>query len=91
MLHAEADYTGAWLGLFDQIVRYGHTVTNADHPCLVEGRYVMAPSPIPRFDTMRLNMAQNLTLLGAGREKKIYAVPPFTHVHPLDFEDYPLR
>lgn len=29
--HAEADYTGAWLGLFDQIVRYGHTVTNADH------------------------------------------------------------
>ena len=86
VLHAEADYTGAW---FDQIVRYGHTVTNADHPCLVEGRYVMAPSPIPRFDTMRLNMAQNLTLLGAGREKKIYAVPPFTHVHPLDFEDYP--
>lgn len=77
VLHAEADYTGAWLGLFDQIVRYGHTVTNADHPCLVEGRYVMAPSPIPRFDTMRLNMAQNLTLLGAGREKKIYAVPPF--------------
>ena len=34
-------------------------------------------------------MAQNLTLLGAGREKKIYAVSPFTHVHPLDFEDYP--
>lgn len=88
-LHAEADYTVAWLGLFDRIVRYGHTTTDADHPCLVEGRYVMAPSPIPRFDTMKLNQAQNLTLLGAGREKKIYAVPPFTNVQPLDFEDYP--
>lgn len=88
-LHAEADYTGAWLGLFDQIVRYGHTTTAADHPCLVEGRYVMAPSPIPRFDTLKLNDSDNLTLLGAGREKKIYAVPPHTRVEPLDFEDYP--
>lgn len=43
MLHAEADYTGAWLGLFDQIVRYGHTVTNADHPCLVEGALCNGP------------------------------------------------
>ncbi len=89
VLHAEADYTGAWLGLFDQIIRYGHTTTNADHPCLVEGRYVMAPSPIPRFDTMKLHQSENLTLLGAGREKKIYAVPPYTNVAPLDFEDYP--
>lgn len=89
MLHAEADYTGAWLGLFDQIVRYGHTTTAADHPCLVEGRYVMAPSPIPRFDTLKLNDSDNLTLLGAGREKKIYAVPPHTRVEPLDFEDHP--
>ena len=88
-LHAEADYTGAWLELFDQIVRYDMTTTGADHPVLVNGRYVMAPSPIPRFDNMKLNQARNLTLFGAGREKKIYAVPPFTTVKPLDFEDYP--
>ena len=49
----------------------------------------MAPSPIPRFDTMKLHQSENLTLLGAGREKKIYAVPPYTNVAPLDFEDYP--
>lgn len=91
VLHAEADYTGAWLGLFDQIVRYGATVTSADHPCLVNGRYVMAPSPIPRFDTLKLNQAEHLTLFGAGREKKIYAVPPFTDVRPLDFDDRPFR
>lgn len=89
VLHAEADYTGAWLELFDQIVRYDATTTGADHPVLVNGRYVMAPSPIPRFDNLKLNQAEHLTLLGAGREKKIYAVPPHTDVKPLDFEDYP--
>ena len=88
-LHAEADYTGAWLELFDQIVRFDATTTGADHPVQVFGRYVMAPSPIPRFDNLKLNQARHLTLLGAGREKKIYAVPPFTDVKPLDFEDYP--
>ena len=88
-LHAEADYTGAWLELFDQIVRFDATTTGADHPVQVFGRYVMAPSPIPRFDNLKLNQARHLTLLGAGREKKIYAVPPFTDVVPLDFEDYP--
>ena len=30
-----------------------------------------------------------LILLGAGREKKIYAVPPYTNVESLAFEDYP--
>lgn len=88
-LHAEADYTGAWLELFDQIVAFGTTTTGADHPVLVNGRYVMAPSPIPRFDNLKLNDADNLTLFGAGREKKIYAVPPHTRVEPLDFEDFP--
>lgn len=88
-LHAEADYTGAWLGLFDQIIRFGSTTTGADHPVKVNGRYVMAPSPIPRFDTLKLHMSENLTLLGAGREKKIYAVPPYTAVEPLDFADHP--
>lgn len=88
-LHAEAEYTGAYLELFEQIVRYGTTTTGADHPVMVNGRYVMAPSPIPRYDNPRLDDAENLFLFGAGREKKIYAVPPHTHVASLDFEDYP--
>mgnify|MGYP003178281392 CR=1 FL=1 len=79
-LHAEAEYTGAYLELFEQVVRYGTTTTGADHPVMVNGRYVMAPSPIPRYDNAKLSDAENLTLLGAGREKKIYAVPP----HPDD-------
>ena len=88
-LHAEGTYTGAWLELFDQIVRFGMTTTGADHPVLVNQRYVMAPSPIPRFDNKKLDQADHLTLFGAGREKKIYAVPPYTEVQPLDFEDFP--
>ena len=88
-LHAEADYTGAYLELFEQIVRYGTTTTGADHPVMVNGRYVMAPSPIPRFDNRKLDDADNLTLFGAGREKKIYAVPPHTRVESLAFDDFP--
>jgi alpha-D-ribose 1-methylphosphonate 5-phosphate C-P lyase len=32
-----------------------------------------------------------LQLFGAGREKRIYAVPPYTRVKSLDFEDHPFR
>ncbi len=32
-----------------------------------------------------------LILLGAGREKKIYAVPPYTKAEPLAFDDIPFR
>ena len=30
-----------------------------------------------------------LQLFGAGREKRIYALPPYTDVRSLDFEDHP--
>lgn len=88
-LHAEKDYSGAWLMLFEQIVKYGSMATGADHPVLVEDRYVMAPSPIPRFDNPKMDNSAALILLGAGREKKVYALPPYTKVKSLDFADYP--
>ena len=90
-LHAEQEYSGAWLMLFEQIMNYGTMSTGADHPVMVHGRYVMAPSPIPRFDNPKLNNSRALILLGAGREKKVYAVPPYTKVLSLDFEDYPFE
>ena len=90
-LHAENDYSGAWLMLFEQIMKYGKTATDADHPVLVHDRYVMAPSPIPRFDNSKLHQSEALILFGAGREKKIYAVPPYTNVTSLAFEDYPFE
>ncbi|GIN21913.1 MAG TPA: carbon-phosphorus lyase complex subunit PhnJ [Bacillus bacterium] len=90
-LHAENEYSGAWLMLFEQIMKYGKTATNADHPVLVHNRYVMAPSPIPRFDNIKMNQSESLILLGAGREKKIYAVPPYTKVVSLAFEDHAME
>jgi alpha-D-ribose 1-methylphosphonate 5-phosphate C-P lyase len=90
-LHAEKEYSGAWLMLFEQIVKYGKVSTGADHPVVVHDRYVMAPSPIPRFDNHKMNCSKALILLGAGREKKVYAVPPFTKVTSIAFEDYPFE
>jgi alpha-D-ribose 1-methylphosphonate 5-phosphate C-P lyase len=88
-LHADKEYAGAFLVLFEEIMKYGKMTGGADHPVEVHDRYVMAPSPIPRFDNPKLNSSEALILLGAGREKKIYAVPPYTKVHSLDFEDHP--
>jgi alpha-D-ribose 1-methylphosphonate 5-phosphate C-P lyase len=34
-------------------------------------------------------MANCLYLFGAGREKRVYAIPPHTRAEPIDFEDYP--
>ena len=45
-LHAEREYSGAYLALFEEIMKFGRVATGADHPVEVEGRYVMAPSPI---------------------------------------------
>ncbi|MFM9278328.1 alpha-D-ribose 1-methylphosphonate 5-phosphate C-P-lyase PhnJ [Paenibacillus jiagnxiensis] len=88
-LHGEKEYSGAWLMLFEQLMKYGGISTGADHPVMVHDRYVMAPSPIPKFDNPKLHSSDALILLGAGREKKIYAVPPHTKVVSLDFEDVP--
>lgn len=90
-LHAEADYSGAWLKLFEDIMCYGQAATGADHPVFVNDRYVMAPTPIPRFDNPKLDHNPALMLFGAGREKKIYAVPPYTKVVSLAFDDYPFQ
>jgi alpha-D-ribose 1-methylphosphonate 5-phosphate C-P lyase len=90
-MHADADYGRLWLTLYEQIVRSGRVMQGAAYPSLVNGRHVMAPSPIPRWDVPKLHMAQHLTILSAGREKRLYAVPPFTKVEPLVFDDVPYR
>jgi len=90
-LHGDKEYSGAWLMLFEQIIKYGTVSTGADHPVLVNDRYVMAPSPIPRFDNSKLEYSKSLILFGAGREKKVYAIPPYTKVTSLAFEDQPFE
>jgi alpha-D-ribose 1-methylphosphonate 5-phosphate C-P lyase len=86
-MHADADYALIWLELYEQLVRHRTFTGGADYPVMVHGRYLMAPSPIPRWDTPMLHQAAHLTLLSAGREKRLYAVPPYTDVRPIEFED----
>lgn len=90
-LHAEADYARMWVHLYEDVITNGEISRAAGYPVLVNDRYVMSPSPIPRWDIHMLDQADHLTLLGAGREKRLYAVPPHTSVVPLDFDDHPFR
>jgi alpha-D-ribose 1-methylphosphonate 5-phosphate C-P lyase len=86
-MHAEADYSAIWVSLYEDLVRNGVITQSTGYPVLVGGRYVMATSPIPRWDVPKLHQAEFLSLFGAGREKRVYAVPPHTSVEPLAFED----
>ena len=88
-LHGLAEYGLMHVKLYEDIARYGHIATTYDYPVLVNHRYVMAPSPIPKFDNPKMHMNPALQLFGAGREKRIYAIPPYTSVESLGFEDHP--
>lgn len=91
VMHALADYGLMHVKLYEDIARHGHIAKTYAYPVRVEGRYVMDPSPIPKFDNPKLHMSSALQLFGAGREKRIYALPPFTRVVSLDFEDHPFE
>lgn len=90
-LHGLAEYGIMHVKLYEDIARYGHIATTYDYPVLVNQRYIMSPSPIPKFDNPKMHMNPALQLFGAGREKRIYAVPPFTSVQSLGFEDHPFE
>jgi alpha-D-ribose 1-methylphosphonate 5-phosphate C-P lyase len=75
--------------LYEEIAQFGQVTTAYDYPVMVNGRYLMRPSPIPKFDNPKMDMNPALQLFGAGREKRIYAVPPHTSVKSLDFADHP--
>ena len=88
-MHAEADYAKVWVRLYEDIVRNGLVSASAGYPCLVNGRYVISPTPIPRFDVPKMNDSEGLIIMSAGREKRIYAIPPHTLVQPITFDDVP--
>jgi len=88
-LHALAEYGLMHVKLYEDIARHGHIATTFDYPVEVAGRYIMDPSPTPKFDNPKMHRMAALQLFGAGREKRIYAVPPHTPVRSLDFEDHP--
>ena len=90
-MHALQEYGAMYVRLYEDIAHYGTIATAYDYPVIVNGRYLMRPSPIPKFDNPKMDMNPALQLFGAGREKRIYAVPPYTSVKSLDFEDHPFE
>ncbi len=91
VMHSLAEYGLMHVKLYEDIARHGHIATTYDYPVMVDGRYLMAPSPIPKFDNPKMHMNPALQLFGAGREKRIYAVPPYTRVESLAFDDFPFE
>lgn len=90
-LHAYAEYGLVDVKLYEDVARWGRIDLAYDYPVRVNGRYVMSPSPIPSFDNPKMDRMPALQLFGAGREKRLYAIPPYTDVKSLDFEDHPFR
>jgi alpha-D-ribose 1-methylphosphonate 5-phosphate C-P lyase len=88
-MHELEEYGLMHVKLYEDIARHGQIATSYAYPVKVEGRYVMDPSPIPKFDNPKLGDNPAIQLFGAGREQRIYALPPFTQVVSLDFEDHP--
>ena len=64
--------------LYEDIARHGHVATTYDYPVMVNGRYLMRPRRSRSSTTPSWTASPALQLFGAGREKRIYAVPPYT-------------
>jgi alpha-D-ribose 1-methylphosphonate 5-phosphate C-P lyase len=88
-MHALVEYGAMHVKLYEDVAAHGRITTSYNYPVLVNERYVMSPSPIPKFDNPKMDMMPALQLFGAGREKRIYAIPPYTPVKSLDFADHP--
>jgi len=90
-LHGYREYGLMSVKLYEDIARWGHIDESYDYPVCVNHHYVMAPSPIPKFDNPKMHQMPALQLFGAGREKRIYAIPPYTDVESLAFADHPFE
>ncbi len=88
-MHELEEYGLMHVKLYEDIARHGEIATAYAYPVKVEGRYVMDPSPIPKFDNPKLGGNPAIQLFGAGREARIYALPPYSEVVSLDFDDHP--
>ena len=90
-MHALEEYGLMHVKLYEDIARHGVIATAYAYPVKVEGRYVMDPSPIPKFDNPKMDDCAAIQLFGAGREQRIYALPPYCRVVSLDFQDHPFQ
>lgn len=89
-MHALNDYGVMHVKLYEDIATFGHIATSYAYPVRVDERYVMDPSPIPKFDNPKLDMNPALMLFGRSREAPVRGAA----VHPggePGFRGPPLR
>ena len=53
-MHALEEYGLMHVKLYEDIARHGHIATTYAYPVKVDGRYVMDPSPTPKFDNPKM-------------------------------------
>lgn len=88
-MHAYEEYGLIHVRLYEDIAKFGKVAITHGYPVKAHERYLMSPSPIPKFDNPKLSHNPAIQIFGAGREKRFYAVPPYTAIRNLDFEDFP--
>ena len=54
-LHALSEYGVMQVSLYESIARHGRISKSYNYPVMVNGRYIMSPSPIPKFDNPKLD------------------------------------
>jgi alpha-D-ribose 1-methylphosphonate 5-phosphate C-P lyase len=57
-MHALEEYGLMHVKLYEDIARNGHIATTYAYPVKVEGRYVMDPSPTPKFDNPKMHQSR---------------------------------
>lgn len=90
-MHGERDYAALYTKLYEDIATFDEITLSHRYPTTINGGYIIDPSPIPRFDVPKMNQCAAPILLGAGREKRIYAIPPYSDAEPLSFTDVKFR
>lgn len=90
-MHGERDYAALYTKLYEDIATYDEITLSHRYPTAINGHYIIDPSPIPRFDVPKMDHSPAPILLGAGREKRIYAIAPYSDAEPLSFTDVTFR
>ena len=90
-MHALEEYGLMHVKLYEEISHFGSVIKTYAYPVRTNKRYITDPSPTPKFDNPKMDFMEALQLFGAGRERRIYAIPPYTSVQSLDFEDHPFQ
>ena len=65
-MHSLEEYGLMHVKLYEDISQHGAIATAYAYPVKVEGRYVMDPSPIPKFDNPKLEMARRSSCSARG-------------------------